>query len=196
MYERWTSAAGPAQSNGARQKVANQKWPKLPQNRRNKSRGSPRKSQRIPKILGKWPKTFPQCKVKMLQKSKNSQKSAKIGKNYQKNRFSLQQLPKKGHFLKEMHQKNNRLRRKKNVKVFFAPSARHRCDPPPGCYRISVFCASALIPKPGGFTYPACSCSPPLHFNSLEQNGSQHDIIAPMCLSPGGAALANKGSHG
>ena len=27
-----------------------QKWPKLPQNRRNKSRGAPRKSQRIPQI--------------------------------------------------------------------------------------------------------------------------------------------------
>ena len=43
---------------------------------------------------------------------KNGQKSTKIGKNYEKNRFSLQQLPKKGHFLKEMHQK-----------IYFSPSA-------------------------------------------------------------------------
>ena len=69
------------------------KWPKLPHNRRNKSRGSPRKSQRIPKMSEKWPKTLPQCNMKMHQKSKNGQKSAKIGKTYKKNRFSLQQLP-------------------------------------------------------------------------------------------------------
>ena len=55
-----------------------QKWPKLPQNRRNNWRGSPRKSQRIPKISAKWPKTFPQCKMKMHQKSK---KWPKVGKN-------------------------------------------------------------------------------------------------------------------
>ena len=41
---------------------------KLPQNRRNNWRGSPRKSQQILKISGKWPKTPPQCKVKMHQK--------------------------------------------------------------------------------------------------------------------------------
>ena len=45
-----------------------QKWPKLPQNRRNNWRGSPRKSQQILKISEKWPKTLPQCKVKMHQK--------------------------------------------------------------------------------------------------------------------------------
>ena len=45
--------------------------------------------------------------MKMLQKIKNGQKSAKIGKYYEKSRFSLQQLPQNRHFLKEMHQKKN-----------------------------------------------------------------------------------------
>ena len=98
-----------------------QKWPKLPQNRRNKSRGSPRKSQRIPKISEKWPKTLPQCNMKMHQKSK---KSAKIGKNYKKNRFSLQQLPKKGHFLQEMHQKQKSPSAKKFKKTPLGPPTR------------------------------------------------------------------------
>ena len=38
--------------------------------------------------------------------SENAQKvkmAKNRGKNYEKNRFSIQQLPKKGHFLKEMH---------------------------------------------------------------------------------------------
>ena len=47
--------------------------------------------------------------------TKNWQKWPKNGKNCIKNRFSLQQLPWKGHFLKEMHQFFSRLRRK-NVK--------------------------------------------------------------------------------
>ena len=106
-----------------------QKWPKLPQNRRNKSRGSPRKSQRIPKISKKWPKTLPQCNMKMHQNSKNGPKSAKIGKNYEKNRFSLPQLLKKGHFLQEMHPKKCIRRRRKKSQIFFSPAALYRCDP-------------------------------------------------------------------
>ena len=35
---------------------------------------------------------------------------------------------------------------KKKSKNFFAPAARYRWDPPPQCYIISVFCASALLP--------------------------------------------------
>ena len=112
-----------------------QKWSKLPkigQNRRNNSRGSPRKSQRIPKISGKWPKTLPQCNMKMHPNSKNGQKLAKTGKNYKKNRFSLQQLPKKGHFLKEMHH-------------FFFRATPLR---PPGgsAIPISRFCDSVILP--------------------------------------------------
>jgi len=61
---------------------------------------------------------------------KNGQKSAKIGKNYEKNRFSLHQLPKKGHFLKEMHPKKKSPSAKKKSKYFFAPAALYRCDPP------------------------------------------------------------------
>jgi len=105
-----------------------QKWPNLPPNRRNKSRGSPRKSQRIPKISEKWPKTLPQCNMKMHQNSKNGQKSAKIGKNYEKHRFSLQQLPKKGHFLKEMH-----------PKIIFSHSAKKK---------LKFFRACGAIPLP------------------------------------------------
>ena len=55
------------------------------------------------------------------------QKSAKIGKNYEKNRFSVQQLPKKEHFLKEMHKKKNRLRRKKKSRL-----RRYTAATPPG----------------------------------------------------------------
>ena len=49
-----------------------QKWPKLPHNRRNNWRGSPRKSQQILKISEKWSKTPPQCKC--TKKSKNGKK--------------------------------------------------------------------------------------------------------------------------
>ena len=143
-----------------------QKWPKLPQNRRNKSRGSARKSQRNPKISEKWPKRLPQCKMKMHQKSKIGQKSAKkIGKNDKKNRFSLKQLPKKGHFLKEMHhKKKNHLRREKNL-IF----SRLRHDgfmhlPPPGAIRISQRSsgAAARIPEPapeGGVPLSSLACA-------------------------------------
>ena len=63
--------------------------------------------------------------------AKNRQKSAKIGKIYKKNRFSLQQLPKKGHFLKEMHQKKKSPSAKKKSKKKFAPAARYTAAPPP-----------------------------------------------------------------
>ena len=43
----------------------------------------------------------------------------KIGKIKKKNRFSLQQLPKKGHFLKEMLKKNQIAFGKKKVNFFF-----------------------------------------------------------------------------
>ena len=69
--------------------------------------------------------------------------SSALLRSSKKNRFYLQQLPKKGHFLKEMHQKKNR----KKVQKKFAPAALYRCPPPGwGCYRISVFCASAILP--------------------------------------------------
>ena len=49
-----------------------------------------------------------------------------------KNRCSLQQLPKKGHFLKEMHQKNIfAFGEKKSQFFFFAPSARDGFKHPP-----------------------------------------------------------------
>ena len=58
-----------------------QKWPKLPQNRRNNWRGSPRKSQRIPKISEKRSKTLPlkyENAPKKVKMAKNRQKMAKI----------------------------------------------------------------------------------------------------------------------
>ena len=69
----------------------------------------------------------------MHQKRKNGQKSAKIGENYGKNRFSLQQLPKTGHFLKEMHPKKKSPSAKKKLKNIFAPAARYTAatHPPP-----------------------------------------------------------------
>ena len=41
----------------------------------------------------------------MRRRSRLLRGSGRDFKNYRKNRFSLQQLPKKGHFLKEMHKK-------------------------------------------------------------------------------------------
>ena len=118
------------------------KWPKLPQNWPNKSQGSPRKSQRIPKYRKNGKKRSHSAIWKCT-------KTVKMAKNYakimQESIFFVQQLPKKGHFLKEMHP------------FFFPPSAKkspnffsrlRRCTVGPplggGCYIISVFCASVF----------------------------------------------------
>ena len=63
-----------------------QKWSKLPQNRRNNWRASPRKSQQILKISQKWPKTPPvqsENAPKRVKMAKNDQKSAKMAKKWQ-----------------------------------------------------------------------------------------------------------------
>ena len=60
-------------------------------------------------------------------------------------RFSLQQLPKKGHFLKEMHQFFYHSKKSPN---FFSRLRRYTAATPRVRYRISGFWDSALIPKP------------------------------------------------
>ena len=55
----------------------------------------PKKNTLVLYKSGKWRKSLPQCTMKMVQKW------AKIGETGEKNRFSLQQVPPKGHFLKE-----------------------------------------------------------------------------------------------
>ena len=94
---------------------------------------------------------------------KNGQKSAKIGKNYEKNRFSLQQLPKKGHFRKEMHPFFFRLRRKKSQKNYCACGALYRRDPQ-GEGAIEFLESSILgfcpYTKPGGSDPPGPNLRP------------------------------------
>ena len=78
--------------------------------------------------------------------AKNRQKSAKIIK---KNRFSLQQLPQKGHFLKEMHPIFFSAFGEKKVKIFFrACGALYRCDPRGGggAIEFPVFQYSSILP--------------------------------------------------
>ena len=93
--------------------------------------------------------------------ARGSGRAIKNGKNYKKNRFSLQQLPKKGHFLKEMHKKKNRLRRKKKSKNFFAPSARYSSPP-----RVRLSLPSTVLL--------------PLYL-SLVNTGSTSTQMAPRC---------------
>ena len=87
-------------------------------------------SRKIPTNPKKYQKNGQKRSRGAVWKCTKKVKSAKIGKNYEKNRFSLQQLQ-KGHFLKEMHpQKNNNFAfGEKKSCFFFAPSPRHRCDP-------------------------------------------------------------------
>ena len=77
--------------------------------------------------------------------TKNGQKSAKIGKQYKKNRFSLQQLPKKAHFLKEMHQKINKIAFGKKKVKFFSPLRRDTAATP-RAIPISGLCDSVILP--------------------------------------------------
>ena len=60
--------------------------------------------------------------------------------------FPYNNFPKTDISLKKSKKKIS-LRRKKKSKFFFAPAALYRWAPWGGA-RISVFCASALIPKP------------------------------------------------
>ena len=76
--------------------------------------------------------------------AKNRQKMAKL---LRKIDFLYNNFPKKAFYLRKCTQKKNRLRRKKKSKKNFAPAALYSWTPR-GCYRISVFCASALIPGP------------------------------------------------
>ena len=153
-----------------------QKWPKLPQNRRNNWRGSPRKSQRIPKISEKRPKNAPTEIWKCTKKSKNGQKSAKNGKNFKKNRFSLQQLPKKGHFLKEMHPQKKIAFGEKKVQCFFRACGAIQLDPPPGAIE---FLSSVLLSS-APYTW-ACSSR---HLDpNLSPNGSLEVVFCPKLLS-------------
>ena len=81
--------------------------------------------------------------TKNVKSAKNWQKSARIMK---KNRFSLQQLPKKGHFLKEMHpKKKSPSAKKKSKKVALAARYTTATSPPGGAIeflesRILGFC--------------------------------------------------------
>ena len=63
-----------------------QKWPKIGEINRGGPPENPNESQKYRK---NGPKTLPQCNMKMHQNSKNGQNWAKIGKTYEKNRFSL-----------------------------------------------------------------------------------------------------------
>ena len=92
---------------------------------------------------GKWRKSPPQCTIKMVQKC------AKICKTGETNRFSLQQLPPKGHFreekaisLRKCTKKKSPSAKKKSKKKI-APTALYRWDPPPGAIE---FLSSALLP--------------------------------------------------
>ena len=93
--------------------------PKLTQNRRNNWRGSPRKSQRIPKISEKWPKTLPlKCEnaPKKVKMAKNRQKMAKI---IRKIDFLYNNFPKKAISLRKCTPKKNSPSAKKKVQIFF-----------------------------------------------------------------------------
>ena len=75
--------------------------------------------------------------MKMHQKRKNGQKSAIIGKNYEKIDFPYNNFPKKDISSRKCTKKKIAFGEKK-VKKKFAPAALYHCDPP-GCYRISGF---------------------------------------------------------
>ena len=92
--------------------------------------------------LQKWPKTLPQCNMKMHQKRKNRQKSAKI---IRKIDFPYNDFPKKGISLRKCTPKKKCLRRKKSYKIY---SRLRRYTAAIECCRISGFWDSALIPKP------------------------------------------------
>ena len=73
-----------------------------------------------------------------------------------KNRFSLQQLPKKGHFLKETHQNYffSRFLKETHQNYFFSPKSQkknracgalYRCDPP-RAIEFPVFQHSSILP--------------------------------------------------
>ena len=141
--------------NGPKMAQNGQKWSKLPQNRRNTP--PPENSNASCKYRENG-KNAPQCKVKMHQKDQQSAKMAKKWQKLYKNRFSLQQLPWKGHFLKEMHQKQFRLRRKK-VWIFFAPAARIlvMCGDPPRGGQKSATQPHSHTPLYRSLPYGLCS---------------------------------------
>ena len=103
---------------------------------------------------------------------KNLAKMVKKWKKCLKNRFSLQQLPGKGHFRKEMHQKKIRLRRRKSQKKFRACGAKFGhvwWTPPAGGVK-------KIPPHSHTVTHPytaACATRGVLNLNKIDDGGRE-----------------------
>ena len=98
-----------------------------------------------------------------------------------KNRFYLQQLPKKGHFLKEMHH----IFFRKKVQNFFAPAALYSWTTGGGCYRISIFCASVFCALYLSLDDPPVAAKRPPKRAPLVPQKPQH---TNNCLNTGNVA--------